>query len=180
MKQYKVHIAYIRATGEIIRPGIYNEDEIDHAEALARSYVTDISTDSFVGAGLVKEKEDNPVKDVQLTSDAKVITDQAEIKEITLGKTVEVDVEGFKINTASITAIIELKYVGKKTADKVVNARKTQPFASYEDLDTRVPLPASRKWRDVIYMNFDYPRKAPTIKQEVFEVVDTGSAFDVK
>jgi hypothetical protein len=51
------------------------------------------------------------------------------------------------INTASVEEISSLQGVGKATAKKITELREEAPFSSREDLNTRVPLPGSRDWK---------------------------------
>lgn len=169
---HRVHVGYITANGEVKKPGVYSSTDIDVAEASARSYVTlelnythepDITSSSTIS-------------DVKVLSSGAKRDNDDDIKDIVLEPTVtSVKPKEIRINYLTLQQIIDLKYVGKKTADRVILARKDKPFTSYEDMDTRVSLPLNRQWNAVGYITFDAVTSQVDASAPSYQITETAS-----
>lgn len=168
MKQYKVHVGFITSDGVILRPGIYDDGTFDVAEARRRSYITEVNAVE-IEVPVEHKPSDNVVEEIKFNP----VTNSDAIELIDIRtKPIENQVKPVNINKATETDIIGLKFVGKKTAQKVISLRKNEPFTSYQDLDERVPL-TSKSWEEVGYLVFDYELPINNAKLGI-EVVETG------
>lgn len=144
--KYKVHTSYIDTTGSVVPAGEYDETQIDLAIARARSLVT-------LASANVKVTETNSYKATDIYVDPVV---NPEVKVVNMNPTMTTTtVEKIKINSANKDTLLEIKYVGKAMADKVIQARSTQRFDTYAELNSRVPLPKNVKWEDVSVIDFE-------------------------
>lgn len=170
--KYKVHIGFITSDGVTIRPGEYEGTEFDMAEARRRSYVTSIVPGGAATVPTVKIEEKIP--DDILTK-INLGQNSGDLPTITLGQTTTLLVaEGFKINYATETEIVNLKYVGKKAAKKVIEAREVKWFDSYSELNKRAPLYGGKIWEDAAFIDFSHPIKQDEAELQVV-ISDTGS-----
>lgn len=146
--KYKVHMAYVSSNNGLITAGVYDENELDIAEARRRSVVT-AHTEAL-------EKEDTV-----LTTEKPLFNNKSDIitlePEVVLTKLPVVD-----INKATMPELLELKYIGTKKADLIV---KYRPFTAYEDLNNSVPLPNKKKWEDVFNVRFTVTEKVTNQSQ---------------
>jgi hypothetical protein len=174
-KKFKVHIGFITSDGVRIVPGEYDGTEFDVAEARRRSYITNVLPGS----------KDSPVEiEHKITDDVltkvKMGVESGDLPTITLRQTQELLVpKAIKINYATVAELIELKYVGKKTAERVVELRDVEWFDNYGDLNRRVALQGSRVWEDVAYMDFAHPIKQDVNQLQV-SISDTGSRYNAE
>ena len=156
--KYKIHTAYINNNGSIVKAGVYDESEIDLAEARNKTIITLTDVDLET---TIRDRED-------LIINKKVNNASYEegkyFKEITLEPKVElVQVKHIDVNNDSEDNISKIKYVGKALAKKAIAERKLSPFINYVDMDTRVPLSFNRKWQDISALVFN---KIETITPE--------------
>lgn len=145
--KYKVHYTYLDSFGRLIQPGVYEDTDIDIAEARNKTVLTAVEIDSVIEAVQIEDKV-NQLRVGNLSGDV--------VNEIRL----EATVSNYKINTLDINKLseadlINLKYITKATATKVIDERTKQPFINYADLDKRVPLKGVRKWQDIGAFTFE-------------------------
>lgn len=169
--KYKVHIGFITSDGVTIRPGEYEGTEFDMAEARRRSYVTPIADGSAV---IPTVKIERKVTDDVLTR-IDIGQNSGDLPTVTLSQpTTLLVAEGFKINTETEKELVNLKYVGKKAAKKVIEAREESWFEGYSELNKRVPLYGGKVWEDVAYIDFSHPTKQDEAELHVV-MTETGS-----
>lgn len=171
IKYYRVHVGFIDSNGVVIKPGVYSENEVNVAEASRRSYITPELNYSLEA----KDVKADSVAQVEVKSNSST-TASTDIKDISL----EVEPEQnsptqVQINYITKTAIVDLKYIGHKTAEKVVSERSKSPFVSYADLDERVPLSGNRKWETVGYLGFESADDTNKVSKASYEITDTAS-----
>lgn len=173
--KYKVHVAYIDSNGVIIHRGEYDESQIDISEAQRRSYVTPCESPANV---VLEDKIPDTVNPKVVNAVKSVVS--SDVKEVELSDNQEsASVKALPINTADRATIVALKYVGGKTADKVLSERAIKVFSSYEDLDTRIKLPGNKKWVDVAKLSFDSSDEG--IRSPLgYELSDTSTGNVVK
>lgn len=171
VKYYRVHVGFITSNGVVVKPGVYPESELDIAEASRRSYVT-------VALNLVPDAADITVDKVEsieikqsggriANSDIAVVKLDAEVTSV---RPVEI-----YINTADVKTIVDLKFVGQKTASRVINERQLAVFESYKDLNKRVPLGAGKKWEAVAHIKFELEDNRSASSKPAYEVTNTAS-----
>lgn len=166
--KYKVHIGFVTSDGVTIPPGEYTGVEFDMAEARRRSYVTTIISGKSPTVKIEKVPEDTLTK-------VTIGKNSGDLPTIDLEQTSTVlSVEGFKVNYATESELINLKYVGKKAAKKVIEARKESWFVEYFDLNKRVPLHGGKRWEDVAFIDFSRPTKQDEAELRVI-ISETGS-----
>lgn len=142
-QQYKIHIAYINTSGTLVPGGIYEEGTFDLAEARKKSLVTLANIDFEKST---QHPDVIPVFKFNQTD---------EIPKVEIKATTEtVTIKPLKINSATVKEIEALKYVSKKTAEQVVEARKTKSFSTYGELDKLVPL-KGKNWQDISNLDFE-------------------------
>lgn len=163
MVKYKVHTTYINVNGVLVCAGIYNETDIDLAEARKKSIITSHDIEDSVNT--IKSTENINIDSIDKIG-LQIITDNSSdtykktednIKLIELEPSTTVTtVEKLKINLIEEKEFIEkkIKYVGKATVAKVIKERSTQEFSSYLDLDTRVPLSLGKTWENTVAVDF--------------------------
>ena len=125
---------YVSKSGNFYSRGKYNSIE-ELPEVIRRNpeYITPKETTNSVVLS------SDPIRHVGIT------------KEITSIRPViskVVEEPRLNINTATIDEISSLRGVGKATAKKITELREESPFSSRDDLNTRVPLPGSRDWKE--------------------------------
>lgn len=171
VKYYRVHVAYIASTGEIIKKGVYAEASIDVAEASRRSYITPELNHVHEPSDATVDK----VTDITVKQSGPA-RGSDDIKDIKLEAAVNPsNPKSVSINLITKTAIVDLKYVGEKTALKVITEREKCGFESYEDLNKRVPLSANKKWETVAYMVFEAIDGRQTSSKPAYEISNTAS-----
>jgi DNA uptake protein ComE-like DNA-binding protein len=145
MADYKVHIAYITPNGEIILPGIYSDTKIDLHIARSKSIVTAVDATVEVKTTSLTDESLTIVNMEQRFSTEDVLT-------VFKGESIQeiVQIERVQINYATAEQLEKLKYIGKATANKVIQLR---PFTSYDQLNSKVPL-KNRRWEDVAVIDF--------------------------
>lgn len=153
--KYKVHIAYITPNGQIIKPGVYDETEIDVTIARSKTIIT------AVDATVKVVKEENPLNEMPTLqlypTDESLVAD---VRDVVLTPVKEqIKVENLLINQVPAPKLEALKHIGKATVQKVLDLRQVQPFQSYDDLNHRVPLPKAKKWEDVALLDFASSRQ---------------------
>ena len=146
--KYRVYQGYYCPTRNVyVYPGEYDESEID--VVMARRY-TQISPISIELTNIKEQPLQDQVKDLVFN------TDLLAMSEITVqASSSEIKIEKLKINTAHKKLIEDIKYVSKKNAADVVEKRAVEPFKSYDDLNSRVPLSFKRKWEDLTVIDFE-------------------------
>ena len=140
--RYKIHTPYVSANGSLVPAGVYDPDEISLVEARQRSIVT--REEANVRVTRTVEPNSMPVIEIGEPSDTMDLTPEV----------VHTDVELLDINEIGKTALIDLKYVGRKTAEAVIEQREDKRFTDYKDLNDRAPLPRQRKWEDAHALKF--------------------------
>lgn len=159
--KYKVHYAYINIKGQTIPAGVYEEEQLDLAEARNKTILTLYDIPDQVK--VEKVSDDIGVK----VFNPRVANDFDGIKELKLEQEQsKVEKTAIKINSAHEDLIAAIKYVSQKTAKQVVELRAEKPFVSYVDLDERVPLKFNRKWQDLANIEFDYSKGDTLVKYE--------------
>jgi DNA uptake protein ComE-like DNA-binding protein len=188
-KRYEVLVAYISYNGVLMKSGVYEAHELDLAEARCKSIILEVDSSSSPAevtvekqkSGITNEKV-RPVETVskikdpseeELASTAESYGKNPYQGDTSLaplfldGNPVTVTMSKFKINSATVADMLELKHVTKSIAAKVIKARKLEAFISYSDLDSKVPL-KGKSWSDVAVMDFnssvDYVDNQNTIK----------------
>lgn len=160
--KYKVHTGYITMNGEVIFPGIYDEEVLDLAEARRKSHITqvDATVETKVEEKPIVSYETKKFETVIKNDKGEVVKDNR-IREINLEPTItNTTLDTLKINSALFNDIASIKYVSRKVANNVTSERDKAPFKSYIDLNERVSLPFNRKWEDIAVIDFEL-EKAP-------------------
>jgi DNA uptake protein ComE-like DNA-binding protein len=140
--RYKIHTAYVSGNGSLVPAGTYDAEEINLIEARQRSIVT---------------REDATVKitktELPNAMPVTVIGEPPDVLDLT-PEVIQTDVELVDINHINKTDLIALKYIGRKTAETVLEERDIRSFSGYGDLNKRAPLPRQRKWEDAHAIDF--------------------------
>lgn len=145
MPQYKVHIAYYNADGQLILPGIYSEKELDLNVARGKSIVTAVDANVTV---TTTSTEHNEIPTVTMKLG---FSNEDELGSYTVKPTEKiVKVERIQINYVDADQLEKIRGVGKATAAKIIANR---PFLSYDDLDKRVPI-KNKEWQDIALLDF--------------------------
>ena len=140
--RYRVHTAYVSSNGSIVPAGVYDADEFNLIEARDRSIVTVENADIKVKSTTLPNSM--PVKEIGKASDTLDL----------VPKVVQTEVDLVDINSINKTDLIDLKYVGRKTAETVLEQREIKRFTDYKDLNKRAPLPRQRPWEDAHAVKF--------------------------
>ena len=144
-KIYRIFPTYITYEGIVIHSGEYSEVEINIDEARLKST-----------AILVNASDFSSIKD--LTSTPNRVLNNTGDFDRTLNATItKVEVSKLKINTCSSKAIEDLKFVGRITAQKILEARKDDKISTYAQLDIIAPLKNNKVWQDISVIDFELP-----------------------
>jgi hypothetical protein len=140
---YKIHPAYIDYQGKVVISGEYDETQIDVSEARLKSNCTLMNGHEFT-------------KVLTLTPPQTTVFGAATVKEM-FGTITQTVVEKIKVNTATLEQLTAIKFIGKATANKVIESRGEKRFNSYAELNSLVPL-KGKMWEDIIVADFEIPR----------------------
>lgn len=150
--KYKIQKSYTNNNNIVIQAGIYDETDIDLAEARSKSYVTSVDATTFA------EQTIEQYSDKYMYFSATPIEDLKTFNPVV--SMVTTVVKALKINSATVDEIAKIKYISRAVAETVANQRATKRFTSYNDLNIRAPLAFSRKWENVAVVDFE-PKPKP-------------------
>lgn len=141
-RKYRIFPAYLNSNGFLVPEGIYDETEIDIAEARAKSTAILVNASEFQTI-----TPTNPSPDISFIPS----------NDLTFDNTTTIHtIKKLKINSCEPSEIEALKFVGKVATQKIVEARKDAKISTYTQLDRIAPL-KSKKWEDIAVIDFELP-----------------------